>query len=186
MSNQNCVRQRCIDPCPGSCGIGAQCSVINHLPICTCPSGFTGDPFTSCSANSTILFLSNLKQGISTLKKIFILFFVSFSAVAEAPKDACSSTPCGANAVCRNGQCFCLPDYQGDPYFQCRPECVQNTDCPQNRACIKNKCVDPCPGVCGQNAECSTFNHIPICSCPSGMTGNAFSTCNRVQRMLTI
>lgn len=59
----------------------------------------------------------------------------------------------------------------------CRPECVINTDCIQNRACIRNKCVDPCPGTCGRNALCSVYNHIPTCTCPVGMVGNAFVQC---------
>lgn len=46
---QACINQRCADPCPGSCGSNAQCSVINHTPVCSCNPGFTGDPFTGCS-----------------------------------------------------------------------------------------------------------------------------------------
>lgn len=47
-SNLACINQRCRDPCPGSCGVLAQCSVINHTPICMCPDGYTGDPFRYC------------------------------------------------------------------------------------------------------------------------------------------
>ncbi|KAK1117042.1 hypothetical protein K0M31_017089 [Melipona bicolor] len=46
--------------------------------------------------------------------------------------------------------CTCLPEYRGDPYYGCRPECVQNPDCPLDRACNRNKCFDPCTGVCGR------------------------------------
>lgn len=42
------MREKCRDPCPGSCGIGAQCNVVNHIPVCVCPEGYTGDPFTNC------------------------------------------------------------------------------------------------------------------------------------------
>lgn len=48
-SNLACIREKCTDPCPGSCGFAAKCSVINHTPICVCPEGYTGDPFTSCT-----------------------------------------------------------------------------------------------------------------------------------------
>lgn len=95
--------------------------------------------------------------------------------------DPCASSPCGSNARCDNGICSCLPEYQGDPYVGCRPECVLNTDCPQNLACIRNKCVDPCPGTCGRNAQCMVYNHVPMCSCPSGMVGNAFVQCTVLQ-----
>lgn len=46
--NQACANQKCIDPCPGTCGIGALCQVINHNPICSCPNKYSGDPFTRC------------------------------------------------------------------------------------------------------------------------------------------
>ena len=46
---QSCVNQKCVNPCPDPCGINTDCRVINHSPICRCKSGFTGDPFTSCS-----------------------------------------------------------------------------------------------------------------------------------------
>lgn len=103
--------------------------------------------------------------------------------LAQEPvvKDPCNPSPCGANAQCNDGLCTCLPEYQGDPYRGCRPECVLNNDCPRNKACVRNKCIDPCPGICGQNAECTVINHIPTCSCISGFAGNAFVLCN-VQR----
>ena len=48
-SNLVCMRQKCQNPCLGSCGILATCNVINHTPICSCPDGYTGDPFTMCN-----------------------------------------------------------------------------------------------------------------------------------------
>jgi hypothetical protein len=44
-----CVNLKCADPCPNTCGIGAQCTTKNHNPICACPPGFTGDPFSQCT-----------------------------------------------------------------------------------------------------------------------------------------
>ncbi|KAG5895967.1 hypothetical protein JTB14_027967 [Gonioctena quinquepunctata] len=149
-----CIRQKCIDPCPGSCGFGARCSVINHTPICTCPEGYTGDPFTTCS----------LKP----------------QETEPVIADPCNPSPCGSNAQCNEGVCTCLPEYQGDPHRGCRPECVLNNDCPRNKACLRNKCKDPCPGVCGQSAECTVINHIPTCSCIAGYIGNAFVLCNPI------
>lgn len=46
--NEACSNQKCRDPCPGSCGVGARCEVVNHNPICSCPPRYTGDPFTRC------------------------------------------------------------------------------------------------------------------------------------------
>lgn len=93
--------------------------------------------------------------------------------------------PCGANAVCREqngvGACQCVDNYFGNPYEGCRPECVLSSDCPSNKACVRYKCVDPCPGVCGQNAECLVVNHLPTCNCFSGYTGDAYRYCHLVQ-----
>lgn len=77
-----------------------------------------------------------------------------------------------------------MPEYQGDPYVGCRPECVLNPDCPRDRACMRNKCRDPCEGTCGQNALCSVVNHVPVCTCLSGMAGNAFVGCSPIPRTL--
>lgn len=76
---------------------------------------------------------------------------------------------------------MCFNEYQGDPYIGCRPECILNTDCSRHNACIKNKCTNPCPGTCGQNAICDVYNHIPMCRCPEGMQGNAFVLCTPQQ-----
>lgn len=44
-----CVNERCTNPCVGSCGINARCTVVKHNPICECEAGFTGDPFSVCT-----------------------------------------------------------------------------------------------------------------------------------------
>ena len=67
--------------------------------------------------------------------------------------------------------------YFGDPYTQCRPECVTNSDCPANRACANLKCIDPCPGTCGLQARCQVVNHIPTCTCKQGYRGDPFTQC---------
>lgn len=94
----------------------------------------------------------------------------------------CNPSPCGANALCKEkngaGSCTCLPEYFGDPYTGCRPECVTNTDCSRDKACVNNKCRDPCPGICGINAECRVNNHAPSCICLPGYTGNPTSACS--------
>ena len=112
--------------------------------------------------------------------KIAISFVDGKKYFAEPPVpiDRCNPTPCGPNAQCNNGECICVPEYRGNPYQGCRPECVQNTDCRQTQACYRNKCQDPCVNTCGQNAICNVYNHVPMCSCPVGMSGNAFVVCN--------
>lgn len=153
-----CVYFKCKDPCPGTCGINAECRVVSHTPNCVCQPGYVGNPFVQCNHEEP-----------------------PTPAVRPTP---CVPSPCGANAVCREqngaGSCTCLPDYIGNPYEGCRPECVYNTDCPSNKACIRNKCQDPCPGTCGQNANCRVMNHLPSCTCIPGYTGDPFRYCSLI------
>lgn len=103
--------------------------------------------------------------------------------VKDAPADPCYPNPCGSNAICSGqGICSCLSDYQGDPYRACKPECVLNSECPTHKACLNQKCRDPCPGVCATNAICEVHNHVPMCHCPEQMTGNAFVLCQPIQK----
>ena len=159
-SHLACINQKCKDPCPGSCGANAECRVVSHTPMCICSIGYTGDPFVQC-------------------------FPQQADPIREEPLAPCTPSPCGANAVCREqngaGSCTCLPEYFGNPYEGCRPECVINSDCASNRACLRNKCQDPCPGTCGQNADCQVINHLPSCNCRPGYTGDPFRYCNVYQ-----
>jgi hypothetical protein len=43
-----CVNQKCVDPCPGTCGSNSECRVVNHSPVCSCVAGFTGNAFNDC------------------------------------------------------------------------------------------------------------------------------------------
>ena len=52
-----------------------------------------------------------------------------------------------------------------------------NEDCIGSRVCSGNKCVDPCAYACGVGALCHTKNHVPVCSCPLGHTGNPSLKC---------
>ncbi len=86
---------------------------------------------------------------------------------------------CGANAECSNegGRpvCNCLSGHKGDPYTGCvRGDCISNSECRDNQACQDYKCVDPCQLSCGTGADCQVNNHVAICRCPRGFTGDPF------------
>nr|XP_027235378.1 fibropellin-1-like [Penaeus vannamei] len=134
-----CISTKCVDPCPGACGINSLCEVNTHRPVCFCPAGFMGNPYIRCEEKSEPI----------------------------PPKEE----P-GQSAVCS-----CIGDYIGDPKDRCRPQCVTNADCADDKACIDQKCRDPCPGLCGVNAECEVVNHNPICFCPKDLTGDPFRFC---------
>ncbi|KAJ8890112.1 hypothetical protein PR048_009619 [Dryococelus australis] len=150
-----CIHNKCVDPCPGTCGVSAVCSVSNHIPICSCPEGTAGNAFQAC---------------------------IPLPVTVPKPEDPCRPSPCGPNTQCRISDgvavCVCLPGFEGNPNGAgCRPECVLSSDCPRDKACMNTKCVDPCPGVCGYGARCVVINHSPVCSCPPPTTGDPFTEC---------
>lgn len=111
------------------------------------------------------------------------MYFNGINVVPKVPSDEsnpCVPSPCGPNSQCRligsQAACSCIPNYLGRPP-NCRPECTLNAECPSNKACTNERCIDPCPGSCGQNAVCNVINHNPICTCSSGFEGNPLTQC---------
>ena len=104
------------------------------------------------------------------------------SAEPQVTEDPCVPNPCGRYSECTNSQgqarCACTEGYFGSPP-NCRPECLLSSDCPPQMACIRQKCSDPCTGICGSNALCRAVNHRSICSCPPDFTGDPFVSCNK-------
>lgn len=102
-------------------------------------------------------------------------------------EDPCNPSPCGPNSRCQsfNNQavCTCIRGFIGNPPA-CRPECIVNTDCSLNEACINMKCGNPCLGTCGISARCQVLNHNPICTCPPVFTGDPFIRCIPRRRFL--
>lgn len=96
------------------------------------------------------------------------------------PQNPCEPSPCGPNARCRvvndAPSCSCSPEFIGTPP-NCRPECVSNSECSAQMACVNQKCRDPCPGSCGANADCRVVSHTPMCVCPSDYIGDPFTQC---------
>lgn len=67
-----CSNQKCRDPCPGTCGVGSKCHVVNHNPICSCPPGFTGNAFVQCIQIRKLLLNFKFFSFIIFKKIIFI------------------------------------------------------------------------------------------------------------------
>lgn len=152
-TDKACIGQKCVNPCNGQCGVNTKCLVVNHSPICSCLEHFTGDAFSRC---------------------------YPIQNIPEKQINPCLPSPCGPFSKCRDANgvpsCICLENYVGAPP-NCRPECVINSDCPSDLACIRQKCKDPCPGSCGINAQCIVKNHMPICRCYENFIGDAFIEC---------
>lgn len=95
-------------------------------------------------------------------------------------RNPCFPSPCGLYSLCHvvseHPVCSCQAGHVGSPP-PCRPECIVSTDCPQEKACVNQKCLDPCPAICGLNASCQVVNHSCICTCSVGFIGDPFVRC---------
>lgn len=114
---------------------------------------------------------------------VFLIYLI-FCFTEPVPQDPCIPNPCGINALCNNknglASCSCMPDFFGSPP-NCRPECTVNSECESVKSCVRQKCINPCIGACGQSSECRVVNHAPICSCPQGYQGDPFLMCTVIQ-----
>jgi len=146
-----CKDRKCVNPCniPGICGLDARCSNDKRTPICSCPKGRTGDPFTDCTK------------------------VLKICDVGTCGHDAVCTEQNG-RAVCA-----CKTNYIGDPLVKCRPECYTSSDCAdKNDQCRDHKCSNPChKGSCGAGAICKAVRGKAECSCPQFFKGNPFRSC---------
>lgn len=113
-----CRQEKCENPC--NCGVGAVCTVNNHIPQCSCPPGSTGNPLLNCKAEIIE------PQPECTIDADCPSKRACFSGVCKNP---CVVTkPCGQNAECivvdslplRTMSCMCLPGFVGDANTDCR------------------------------------------------------------------
>lgn len=72
---------KCKDPCPGSCGLNAECYVQNHIPQCTCLQGYVGNPFVSCYIQIQCKNDSYLYQIVNNNNVFLIFNFISNSKI---------------------------------------------------------------------------------------------------------
>lgn len=57
-------------------------------------------------------------------------------------------------------------------------ECYTDDDCPYDRTCKNERCVNPClQNTCGRGAFCHAEAHRAICKCPNGYTGSPLISC---------
>lgn len=151
----------------------------NNLPgsySCQCPEGLIGDP---------------LQAGCRDPNEC--LSDADCPASASCQNSRCRSpcerqNACGLNANCQaqahQAICTCPLNSRGDPTIECvHIECADNDDCSGEKACLDSKCIDPCslPNACGALARCSVQNHIGVCSCEAGSTGDAKLGCVQLQ-----
>jgi len=64
-----------------------------------------------------------------------------------------------------------------------QPECTKDPECRLDKACIQQRCENPCTGLtCGINAECKVRNHRALCICKRGFEGNPQTICEERER----
>lgn len=68
-----------------------------------------------------------------------------------------------------------------------RIECNDNNDCSTEKICIDSSCLNPCTltNACGTNADCIATNHIGLCNCKAGYTGDPQLGCVTLQYCAT-
>ncbi|KAJ0169606.1 hypothetical protein K1T71_014791 [Dendrolimus kikuchii] len=165
------------DPClPSPCGPNSTCNATDDQAVCTCQSLFIGTP-PNCRPEC--LESSKCGQQQACIKQKCINPREDANATSSQ-SNPCQPSPCRPFSQCRDigGQlsCSCLLESTGSPP-NCRPECSISKDCPNEKVCINGTCADPCPGSCGTNARCRVVNHLPICTCFDGYTGDPMVSC---------
>ncbi len=114
------------------------------------------------------------------------LFVVAASAGCVLYGDAepyrtCAEVVCGNNASCGDGQCFCDPGTEGNPYTGCLavqpevdPDC--SLDCGANAFCSGGACYCEADhvAVCGANAGCMAESRLcdGLADCPNSADEN--------------
>ncbi|KAG7155062.1 Nidogen-like 1, partial [Homarus americanus] len=179
--DNSCVNKLCLDVChPGLCGENADCQTRVHRVECTCPPGTTGNPTLKCSA------LAVLEPSTPA---------PPLSGDHSPPPDH-PIRPVSAPTSTQLPPIIQLPTARPtEPPFSAPPPqpivppiliaCENNDDCDLDNSCINLLCYPVCAlGICGENADCKTLDHRPVCVCPSGTTGNPQHYCQALEAKL--
>lgn len=192
---------------PSPCGENTRCEVINQVPVCTCLPGYRGSPLSGChhecesdndcphhlACSSSYKCENPCKCGENaecqvinhqakcTCPNVIRLRFIldewnNYDLLRERNKYTRLIKRWHEITLRVND--FSFQTWVGNPYVTCRPECTTHSECPPSKpACLYQKCLNPCDGVCGVNADCNLRGITPVCSCPKHMTGNPFVSC---------
>jgi len=81
-----CAGNKCRDPCPGTCGLNADCRVMHHNPVCMCRPGYTGDPLGACRpVPSKLAFICLYFLGIESGSVLHVLYLLSCCRGRKTP-----------------------------------------------------------------------------------------------------
>lgn len=157
--------------------------MLNVLSEIICPHVLVVKASLVTHTHSVIRDVSDNHTMKFLVRKSLNCIFQIHSALYEEPeinRNPCNPSPCGPNSLCRakNNQavCTCIDNYIGQPP-NCRPECVLSSECPIDKSCERQKCVNPCLTACGDDTNCRVHNHSPICTCKVNYMGDPFTRC---------
>jgi len=159
---------------PSPCGPGARCDLKgSNNAICSCPSGYTGDPFTGCRPGAGSGGFSGGSGGSG-----------GFSGSSGGFGGSSGGS---SNFGISSGSNFGSSGFGGSSSSGLGGEaCSRLSDCQFDRQCqgTPGRCVDPCLNdvetsrpPCGRGADCKATRYKAVCSCPSTHTGDPFVSC---------
>jgi len=129
--------------------------------------------FPSISVRWLFLYFISRDYYISWVNQFWVNKYRTF--FSEQLMNPCEPLSESMRSVSNAGACICINDWSRKSLWGMstgvRPQCWL----PINKACIRNKCKDPCLGV---RAQCSVISHIPTCICEPGYIGDPFTNCN--------
>lgn len=186
-SAQACISGQCKDPCwlRHHCGERALCHTMAHVPKCSCPECFVGQPEVACEPDPACT------TGPSTEPSRVITCREDSDCDEQMAcdkaqglcHDPCSreAAVCEAHKVCEvrkhKPTCICkygfIVNSVGEIVCATGPiECRRDEECASNLACVDNRCANPCAvgRPCPPNKQCDVLNHRPVCICMKDCT----------------
>lgn len=185
------------------CGPGAVCHNSRGSFRCQCPLGTVGDAYNSgcnppveCNRNSDCPIKAKCDRNNGVHKCKDVCENTICGANAE-----CVAIDHAGYCTCRNGyqgnatdqnigckprlvSCKLTSDCPSNTYCYegiCSPPCEADEECQLHEQCLKGQCLNPCKlnKACGINAICKMDNHLKICACPAGFSGDHSVECCR-------
>ncbi|CAG7818687.1 unnamed protein product [Allacma fusca] len=167
-----CNGTRCQDPCEKLCGSNAICTAVQGTGLCSCPKGYRGDPWKSCSriGSEPIQTPDDEPTGTCLSDKDCPL---KYTCDAHKCIDPCDK--CVPNASCdlfdggSKPKCRCPEGYTGDGTISCTPDLNFEVSSVKYSTEEKTACSDV---SCGTHGECRIYDGLPKCNCQNGYVGS--------------
>lgn len=196
----------------GLCGINAICSNRENGFDCSCPAGFSGDPYKKCYDLNECSKPNTCGENAicNNLPGSFVCSCPEGTIPDPDPTIRCIAVvsckideDCPGNAICDpDKRCLCPEPNIGN---DCRHPC-ETINCSPNSQCLlsgnhakcicidgytelggscvdKNECEnDPC----GKGAICTNLPGRHVCQCPSGSSGDPYNTgCEELKQLVS-